>query len=141
MATSAYNKLKGKIKNIKSNPFGEVNYDAALEYQNKFKEAFSNDMNTSLMLTVLYDVIKSHLNNNTKLYLIKDFDFVLSLSLLEEEEISEELEKYILSKIEKRNQAKKDKNYELADNIREELLSKNIVIKDTREGTVFEIKK
>ena len=141
MATNAYNKLKSKIKNIKDNPFGYVDYEEALVYQNEFKEAFSNDMNTSLMLTCLYDVIKSDLNNNTKLYLIKDFDSVLSLSLLEEEKISEELEKYILSKIEKRNIAKKEKNYELADSIREELLSKNIVIKDTREGTVFEIRK
>ena len=102
-----------------------------------------NDLkiNTSMMLTVLYDVIKSDINNSTKLYLIKDFDLVLSLSLLEDEEISKELENYILSKIEERNQAKKGKNYAQADAIREELLSKNIVIKDTREGTVFEIRK
>ena len=93
------------------------------------------------MLTTLYDVIKSDLNNNTKLYLIKDFDSVLSLSLLEDEKISKDLEDYILSKIEERNQAKKEKNYELADSIREELLSKNIVIKDTREGTTFEVRK
>lgn len=98
-------------------------------------------MNTSMMLTTLYDAIKSDLNNNTKLYLIKDFDSVLSLSLLEDEKISEELEEYVLRKIEERNQAKKEKNYELADSIREELLSKNIVIKDTREGTTFEVRK
>ena len=55
--------------------------------------------------------------------------------------ISEELEEYVLRKIEERNQAKKEKNYELADSIREELLSKNIVIKDTREGTTFEVRK
>ena len=141
MATNAYNKLKNKIKNIKNNLDGEINYDIADEYQKRFKDAFSNDINTSMMLTVLYDVIKSDINNSTKLYLIKDFDSVLSLSLLEDEEISKELENYILSKIEERNQAKKGKNYAQADAIREELLSKNIVIKDTREGTVFEIRK
>ena len=141
MATNAYNKLKSKIKNIKDNISGDVDYDKALEYQDKFKEAFENDINTSLMLTTLYDVIKSDLNNNTKLYLIKDFDSVLSLSLLEDEKISKELEDYVLSKIEERNQAKKEKNYALADSIRDELLSKNIVIKDTREGTTFEVRK
>ena len=41
--------------------------------------------------------------------------------------------------IEKRNVAKKEKNYELADKIREELLKMNVSIKDTREGTIFEI--
>ena len=141
MATNAYNKLKGRVKNIKDNLDGEIDYDKAKEYQDEFKEAFENDMNTSMMLTTLYDVIKSDLNNNTKLYLIKDFDSVLSLSLLEDEKISKELEDYVLSKIEERNQAKKEKNYVLADSIREELLSKNIVIKDTREGTTFEVRK
>ena len=141
VATNAYNKLKSKIKNIKDNSTGNIDYDKALVYQNKFKEAFSNDMNTSMMLTVLYDVIKSDLNSNTKLYLIKDFDSVLSLSLFDDEEIPEELKKYILSKIEERNKAKMEKDYTKADNIREELLSKNIVIKDTREGTIFEVRK
>ena len=133
--------LQSKIKNIKDNLSGDVDYDKALEYQDKFKEAFENDINTSMMLTTLYDVIKSDLNNNTKLYLIKDFDSVLSLSLLEDDKISKELEEYILNKIEERNQAKKEKKYTQADAIREELLSKNIVIKDTREGTTFEIRK
>ena len=98
-------------------------------------------MNTSMMLTTLYDVIKSDLNNNTKIYLIEDFDSVLSLSLLDEDKISKELEEYILKKIKERDLAKKEKNYVLADAIRDELLSKNIVIKDTREGTTFEVRK
>lgn len=141
VARNAYNKLKSKIKNIKDNLDGEVDFEVVSDYQAKFKEAFENDMNTSQMLTTLYDVIKSDLNNNTKLYLIRDFDTVLSLSLLEEENISKELETYILEKIAERDEAKKAKDYVKADKIREELLSKNIVIKDTREGTKFEIQK
>ena len=42
--------------------------------------------------------------------------------------------------IEKRNIAKQNKDYALADQIREELLSLNIVLKDTREGTIYEVK-
>ena len=52
-----------------------------------------------------------------------------------------ELEEYINEKIALRNEAKKNKDYALADSIRDELLSKNIVLKDTREGTKFEIRK
>ena len=139
-ATNSYNKLKRKIKFIKNNLEGNLEEDKIEEYKNKFKEAFENDMNTSTMLTVLYDVIKSDLNNKTKLYLIEDFDKVLSLDLTKEEEINEELLKYINKKIEERNNAKKEKNYKLADSIRDELLEKDIIIKDTREGTTFEIK-
>ena len=52
-----------------------------------------------------------------------------------------ELELYINDMISKRNDAKKNKDYELADKIRNELLEKGIVLKDTREGTIFEIVK
>ena len=57
----------------------------------------------------------------------------------ETKEIDEELKKYILSKIEERNNAKKNKNFILADNIRTELLEKGITLKDTREGTIYEV--
>lgn len=137
MATNSYNKLKNKIKNIKN----EGTISGIEEYQDRFKKAFENDMNTSSMLTTLYDVIKSDLSGASKLYLIKDFDKVLSLDLLKEEEIDKDLVNYINEKISLRNQAKSNKDYALADKIRDELLSKNIVIKDTREGTTFEIRK
>lgn len=138
-ASQGYNKLKRKIKLIKNSPEGSINKKRVEEYKNKFKSAFENDINTSMMLTVLYDVIKSDLNNNTKLYLIEDFDKVLSLNLLKEDEVSLELIKFIEEKIKERNKAKKEKNYDLADKIRKELMKNNIVIKDTREGTVYEI--
>lgn len=139
-AENEYNKLKNKIKNLISND-EKIDYDKLKEYDNKFREALSNDLNTSMAITILYDVIKSNLNNNTKLELVKKFDEVLSLDLLKEDkkEIDDNLLKYINEKIELRNQAKKDKNYKLADDIRLELLNKNIIIKDTRDGTIFEI--
>ncbi len=139
-ASSSYEKLLNKVKNIKDNKSGSIDYTKTKTYQDKFKEALENDLNTSLALTTLYDVLKSDLNNNEKLYLIEDFDKVLSLDLLKENEIDSDLKKYIEEKIEERIKAKKDKNYELADNIREELLEKNIIIKDTREGTTYEVK-
>ena len=102
--------------------------------------ALENDMNTSDAITVLYDVIKSDLSNNTKYELIKEFDSVLSLRLLEENEIDEELKKYIEEKINERNTFKKNKEYAKADLIRDELESRGILIKDTREGTLYQLK-
>ncbi len=136
-AKNAYNKLLSKINSLKDE--GELDKEGILEYQNKFKEALDNDLNTSLALTVLYDVLKSNLNDKTKKYLVEDFDKVLSLSLVNNDEVDSELEEYILSKIEERNKAKQDKNYSLADEIRNELLSKGIELMDTREGTKYKI--
>ena len=138
-SSHAYNKLKRKINFIKNNVSGELQDGSS--YQKRFRESFENDMNTSMMLTVLYDVIKSDLNNKTKVYLIEDFDKVLSLNLLSDEKIDNSLLDYVNKKIEERNVAKKEKNYELADKIREELLSKGVIIKDTREGTTFEVQR
>lgn len=137
-ATNAYNKLLGKIRNISKD---DSIVDEALvnEYKNKFKKELENDLNTSNAITVLYDVLKSDLNNNTKLYLIEDFDKVLSLDLLKKEEIDKELLNYINEKLEERKQAKINKDYNKADSIRKELEEKGIILKDTREGTTFEI--
>ena len=50
-----------------------------------------------------------------------------------------ELEQYVTAKLEERKAAKKEKDFAKADAIREELLSRGIVIKDTREGTIWEM--
>ena len=140
-AENEYNKLKNKVKSIISND-EEINLDKFNEYNDQFKNALANDLNTSMAITILYDVIKSDMNNNTKLELIKKFDEVLSLDLLKEEinEIDENLKQYIEERISARNVAKQNKDFNLADNIRNELLSKGITIKDTREGTIYEVK-
>ena len=137
-ANNTYNKLLNKIKNIKED--GNIDNDIVKKYQDKFKDAISNDLNTSLMLTCLYDILKEDTTDNTKLEIIKDYDKVLSLNLLNnEKKLDEELIKYINEKLEERNLAKQNKDYEKADNIRKELESKNIKIKDTREGTIYEV--
>ena len=97
-------------------------------------------MNTSSALTVLYDVLKDEeLNDITKRSLVENFDKVLSLDLLKEKEESVDLEltKYIESQIKLRIEYKKNKDFESADKIRNELLNKGIELKDTREGTTW----
>lgn len=138
-AKSTYEKLKNKVKSLNPND-GELETSITQTYQNKFKEALENDLNTSLALTVLFDVLKSDASDKTKLYLIEDFDKVLSLDLLKKNEVDKELLAYINQKIKERNEAKQNKDYNLADKIRTELEEKGVLIKDTREGTIFELK-
>ena len=138
-AVNDYNKLKNRISNIDKDD-KELQKDKIDLYKGKFKKELEKDLNTANAITVLYDVLKSDLNGASKIYLIEDFDKVLSLNLLKEDSIDDTLKSYVEEMIEKRNQAKKNKDFELADKIREELLSKNIVLKDTREGTTYEFK-
>ena len=138
-AEQAYQKLKNKVKSLDKTP--DLHESKLDYYQNLFKDAISNDLNTSSMLTILYDVLKDdELSDFTKLYLVEDFDKVLSLGLIEEEKtVDNDLENFILEKIEERANAKKDKDFSKADKIRDELLEKGIKLIDTREGTTYEL--
>lgn len=138
-AENAYKKLKNKVLSLSKD--GEVDNKVFNEYKNKFISYLEDDINTANAISVIYDVLKAETSESTKFELIKDFDNVLGLELtIENTNNSEVDEEYIKSKIEERNDAKKNKNYELADSIRNELLEKGIVLKDTREGTTYEVK-
>ncbi|MBE6156437.1 MAG: cysteine--tRNA ligase [Firmicutes bacterium] len=135
-AENAYKKLKNKVLNLKDT--GEVDINIYDEFNNKFKLFLQDDLNTANALSLIYDVLKSECNDTTKLKIISDFDNVLSLDLTKKWENQVD-EKFITSKIAERNEAKKNKDYATADKIREELLNMGILIKDTREGTIFEV--
>ena len=135
---TAYLKLLGKTNSLKAS--GDMDNDKFIEYDNKFKSYLENDLSTSNTITLIYDLLKDDsVNNTTKIELIKAWDSVLSLDLLKKDSLDSELESYILAKIEERKEAKKNKDFALADQIRDELLSKGIELKDTREGTTYNI--
>ncbi len=141
-----YDKLIKAIARIKAESSdGPVNEAVFKEYKEKFTDALGNDLNTSMAITILYDVLKAECNNATKAALIEDFDTVLCLDLMkapaekEKPQADPELEKYILERIEARKEAKKNKDFAAADAIRHELAAKGIAIKDTRERTVWTI--
>lgn len=138
---AAYKKLIVKIGQMEED--GEADEKFMEDYHRKFSDALGSDLNTSMGITVLYDLLKESCNDTTKLRLLKEFDNVLSLNLLEGEQtgrkVDTQLETYIMEKIEERKAAKKDKDFARADAIREELSAKGVAIKDTREGTIWEL--
>ncbi len=136
-AAGTYKKLKKRIADLPAE--GVADQEKVKEYKAKFVEAVGNDVNTSMGITLLYDVLKTELSGATKRAIIGSFDEVLSLDLLKAESVEEpavdaELEAYVLGKIEERKVAKKEKNFALADAIRNELLEQGIILEDTREG-------
>jgi len=134
-AENAYLKLKNKINSLdkKEDILDEREFN---RFNQDFKEALANNVNTSMSLTVLYDVLKSSINDYTKLKLIYEFDKVLSLDLLKEE--TEEISSEIMDLVELRNKYKSEKNYMEADKVRDELLSLGYKILDTRDGVKIE---
>lgn len=145
-ATVAYNKLIAKIAALKADDSQQTDGVALEALREKFNKAMCNDLNTSLAITALYDVLKYKTNDKTKLLLLDEFDQVLSLDLLKaaaevkkkaEEEAAKKLEgvdSEILALVEERTAAKKAKNFARADEIRDMLKERGITLKDTPQG-------
>ncbi len=133
----AYEKLTKRIASLKDD--GEVDDAMAKELDGKFREALDNDLNTSLGLTAVYDVLKADTNDATKKYVIGEFDKVLGLDLVSEaEESADSLDAEIEALIQKRQEARKNKDWATADQIRDELAARNIKLIDTPDGIKWE---
>ena len=140
-AKLAYEKLAAKIAGVLDGS-GEIDETKFAELKKKFLGAMDNDLNTALAITAVYDVLKADVSNATKLALIKDFDKVLSIGLVEaagkfsaKADVEEALPEEILVLAEQRKAARKDKNFALADELRDKITALGYVITETREGT------
>ena len=148
-AATAYKKLVARVAALVAQKGDSVVDEAKLaEIKAPFATAMDNDLNTSLAVTALYDVLKADANPVTKLQAIADMDTVLQLNLLaaacvgaepqkEESGLDGELVAWIEGKIADRAAAKKAKNYAEADAIRAELLAAGIEITDTKDGVKY----
>ena len=140
-AVAAYNKLVAKIASMKDD--GAVDQEVFNKLEERFVGALNGDLNTSVAVTALYDVLKAKCNDATKLAALADFDQVLSLNLLtaaetlrkkEAEEAAASADPEIDALVAARTEAKKAKNWAEADRIREELKARGIEIIDTPQG-------
>ncbi len=115
------------------------------EYEKKFDEAMDDDFNTADAIAAIFELVK-YANSNvtaddTKVFIntvkekIVSLADILGLIVEKEEEI---LDSDIEKLIEERQAARKEKNFARADEIRNLLLEKGIVLKDTREGVKWE---
>ena len=127
---------------------GYISNERLISHLVNFKEAIEKDLNTPNALSFLQAVIKERsIKSEEILIAIAMIDSVLGLDIIKEsqklKETSDNLDNIDIEKIEKlikeRKQAKIDKDYKKADNIRELLKSQNIVLEDTSNGTIWKV--
>ena len=139
-AQTAYDKLVSRVAALQDAPADPADAEAAETLRQRFMDAMDNDLNTSLAVTALYDVLKAKIADGTKRALIGEFDQVLSLGLLEaaaKGEAPQEGDAEIDALVAARTAAKKAKNFAEADRIRDQLKDMGIVLVDTKEGTTW----
>ena len=141
-ATQAYEKLIAKIAAL--NPGSDVDEEALAALKERFNNALNGDLNTSLAITAVYDVLKAKCSDATKLAALADFDTVLSLNLIsagetlrkkQEQERLASADPEIDALVQQRTDAKKAKDFATADRIRDELKARGIEIIDTPQGS------
>ncbi|MEL7571140.1 MAG: cysteine--tRNA ligase [Eubacteriaceae bacterium] len=127
-------------KNPKTDDDNEFNEELN-RYKKQFCDAMDDDFNTADAIAAIFELVK-FININTdenssqnKLYaaqsLLNELTGVLGIAQSIDTQM---LDKDIEELIEKRQQARKDKDFALADKIRDELKAKNIMLEDTKEG-------
>jgi cysteinyl-tRNA synthetase len=147
---AAFDRIKTSYENLKHRREMSINLneqkqdwlDKITTLRNEFIEAMDDDFNTANAVSVLFELSKQAnyylLEKNTSIEVIdaflKEIDelvSVLGLTLRDEELLDEEIEDLIQKRIE----ARKNRNFQLSDQIRDQLKEMNIILEDTPQGT------
>ena len=138
-ARSARLSLIEKVKALKASANASSTLsEAALKYKGEYDEALDNDLHTPQALATMWSMLKdSSISDAEKLYLVLYMDRVFSLSLdnVEAEERVGSAEDIAL--LEERSAAKKNKDYQRADEIRKILAERGYTVKDTPSGSIL----
>ncbi len=140
-AVVAFNKIIDKIVTLLPEKEGETDKAEYDRLMKTFTDALDNDLNTAMAVTAIYDVLKSNANSATKLALLNEFDKVLGFDLIKtaeskaSEDKSADIPQEVLDLVEERKNARKEKNFALADEIRDKIAALGYAVKETRQGT------
>lgn len=136
-AKIALNRLRdGYIKHSQGTDI--ISEDEIKIYEERFLEAINDDLNMPVAMSVVWDVIKNPKKSIRLKELILKFDEVLGLDLINYQKEESNLSKEIQKLVEERNLARKYKNWEESDRIRNILINKGYNVKDGKEGTIIE---
>lgn len=121
----------------------EVSNEKIKEYEDKFLETINDDLNMPAAMGIVWEVVRNQEKSKQYAELLLKFDKVLGLDLENSNKHLEEAKKLELPEeitelLEKRKQARENKDWAMSDQIRDELKEKGYSVKDTKEGMTVE---
>ncbi len=137
----AKNGRRSLMRHIKSLRSEDENLNVELskkghQYLDEFNKHVRNDLNTPRALAVVWTFLQDkELSNDEKLTLIGEVDKIFALDLLKDQSENLEIDQEVLDLVEQRRVAKQQKNYPLADKLRDIVENKGYQLKDTPSGT------
>lgn len=131
-AQTALNRLRQGWQNLP-----EDDGPADTQLLHKFRAALNEDLNVPLALSYAWEALRSGAPGSR--LLLSLFDEVLGLGLdITVQAVKKELPPDLASLLEERNNARADKDWSRSDQLRDELAEHGVILKDTKEGTVWE---
>ena len=142
-ARNAYQRLKNRVIEFKTADSADFTNSTELinDYKQRFLESVNDDLNIPAGLAVMWDVVRNDLlSPKARLELLYDFDKVLGLGLKDVKEKSgDDIPEEVMTLVNQRTEAKKNKNFKLADELRNKVKDMGYVIVDKKDGA--EVKK
>jgi len=131
-----YNYISIFRKSYERTSLSEEKQEKVIKFQEEYREALNNDLNTPKALAVLWKVIKSNIPDCDKYDLLISFDEVLSLGLRNIDKTKIKIPQEVKSFVDKRGEHRKKKDFENADKVRKQIEEKGYIVEDTQSGPV-----
>lgn len=134
-ADEAYRRLQSEVQKLPDSSVKALSSDAQ-RFDNEFKGAMSNDLQTPKAVAVLFTVLKSGLSPQEKFVLFQSFDEVLGLNLFtfSHSDKTDVIPTEVIELASLRREAKTQKDFAKADELREKIADLGYTVKDTKEG-------
>lgn len=133
-AQTALERLRRKISELDTSEKGQLSES----YIQRFDEALDDDLNMPRAISQMWMMLQDDsVSDADKIETVKSMDEVLQLNPFISNETKEITDDYIIKLIDERNEARNNKDFTRSDEIRDELISLNIEIQDSPEGTKF----
>jgi cysteinyl-tRNA synthetase len=139
-AKAGFEHLRNQVREIISHNMQHITHniqisssDEAMKYQIKFQQSINDDLNMPQALSILQEVLKSDLPNESKLATVFDFDRVLGLDLAKPDN-NKEIPDDVSRLSNDRQKAREKKDFAESDRLRKEIEKKGYMVEDTKNG-------